>query len=319
MAIAILAGRDATEQKQYEWFCATWRDVLLAQDATLDIRIWPNVGNVAEIDFLLVWRHPIGTLKQFTNAKAVQSLGAGVDHIFVDSELNRNTPIARIADPFMAGDIVQYVVAYTLQHIKLVKLWEMNQQKKFWANREPPFTLSHKTIGIMGIGYLGKKAALILHDMGLNVIGWSQSAKEMPGITHYTGDAEFHDFLSKSDLLICMLPLTDKTENILNKNTFAKLPRDAFVINIGRGKHVVDEDLIAALDDGHLSGACLDVFREEPLPPNHPFWSHAKIIVTPHIASVTNPMTAAPQVYENYQRAMSNKALLNKVDIEKGY
>lgn len=319
MAIAILAGRDATEQKQYEWFCATWREALLLQDNQLDIRIWPNIGNAADVDYLLVWRHPIGTLNQFPNLKAIHSLGAGVDHLFVDTELNPNIPIVRIADPFMAGDIVQYVVAYVLQHIKLIKLWELNQHKKFWANREPPFTLSHKTIGIMGIGYLGKKAAHILHELGLKVIGWSQSPKNMQGIKHYTGDAEFNDFLSQSDILICMLPLTDKTENILNQNTFAKLPRDAYIINIGRGKHVVDEDLTAALDSGQLSGACLDVFREEPLPANHPFWSHAKVTVTPHIASVTNPITAAPQVYDNYQRAMNNQALLNKVDIEKGY
>jgi|SRR5579885_970328 glyoxylate/hydroxypyruvate reductase A len=318
MAIAILAGRDTTEQKQLEWFSTAWRDALLAQNADLDIRVWPNIGNPADIDFLLVWQHPLGILKTFSQAKAIQSLGAGVDHIFIDPDIHPAIPIVRITDPYMANDIVQYVIAYILQHIKLVEHWTEKQHQKIWA-KEPPFNLSSKTTGIMGIGYLGSKAAHLLSELGLSVCGWSQSPKNIPGISHFTGESEFNDFLSRSDILVCMLPLTAQTENILNKRTFSQLPRGAYLINIGRGKHLVDEDLIPALDSGQLCGAVLDVFRQEPLPAEHPFWLHPKIHVTPHIASVTNPGTAAPQVYENYLRAISGQELLNQINIKKGY
>jgi len=318
MAIAILAGRDSIEQKQHEWFSKSWREELLALNPHLDIRIWPDVGNPADIEFLLVWKHPIGSLNQFSNVKAIQSLGAGVDHIFVDPDINTEVPIARIIDPYMASDIVQYVTAYALQHIKLIKRWSEKQQQKLW-NKEPPFNLSEKMIGIMGMGFLGSKAAHVLTALGLKVSGWSQSEKNISDVKHYTGDAEFSDFLSQSDMLICMLPLTDKTENILNIKTLSQLPEDAYLINVGRGSHLVEEDLLTVLDSGHLSGACLDVFRQEPLPVEHPFWSHPKIQVTPHIASVTNAATAAPQVYENYSRMMSGQALLRQVDTKKGY
>jgi glyoxylate/hydroxypyruvate reductase A len=318
MAIAILTGRDESEQKQHEWFSQSWRDALLALNPDLDIRIWPDIGNPADIEFLLVWKHPIGVLGQFKQAKAIQSLGAGVDHIFVDPNISTGIPIARIIDSYMASDIVQYVTAYALQHIKLVKRWAEKQQQQKW-NKEPPFNLSEKMIGIMGMGFLGSKAAHVLSELDLNVSGWSQSEKNIPGIKHFTGDAEFSDFLSQSDMLICMLPLTDKTENILNSKTLSQLPKDAYLINVGRGSHLVEEDLLTALDSNHLSGACLDVFRQEPLPVEHPFWSHPKIQVTPHIASVTNPYTAAPQVYENYSRMLSGQALLRQIDAKKGY
>lgn len=318
MAITILAGRNPTEQKKLEWFTSAWREALLLQNPTLDVRIWPEVGNPDDTEFLLVWQHPLGALNQFARAKAIQSLGAGVDHIFVDTSINHATPIARIMDPYMANDIVQYVIAYTLQHIKLIEHWTNKQRQKIWA-KEPPFNFAEKTIGIMGMGYLGGKAAILLRDLGLKVSGWSQTRKDMPGINQFIGESAFDDFLAQADVLVCMLPLTAKTENILNKKTFSLLPKEAYLINLGRGNHLVEEDLIPALDANQLSGAVLDVFRQEPLPSDHPFWTHPKIHVTPHIASVTNAATAAPQVYENYVRIMSGQSLLNRVDIEKGY
>ncbi len=133
------------------------------------------------------------------------------------------------------------------------------------------------------------------------------------------GKAQFDAFLSHTDILVCMLPLTSDTQNIMNKDTFAKLPSGAYIINLGRGEQLVEDDLLQALDSGHLSGACLDVFRREPLPSDHPFWLHPKIIVTPHIASVTNAATAAPQVLDNCHRVMAGEELLNRVDLSKGY
>lgn len=318
MAILILVGRNPEENQAYQWFSLAWKKALLDLDPALEIRIWPEAGDQADIDLLLVWNHTPGLTTQFKNAKAIFSLAAGVDHIFIDTAINPDLPIVRIIDPYMASDIVQYVAAYILKYVKRLDHWAEKQRAKTWF-KQPPFSFSDKTTGIMGLGHLGSKAARVLQQMGLTVNGWSQSHKQLPDIHQFVGNSQFHDFLARTDILVCMLPLTNKTENILNQDTFSHLRKGAYLINIGRGQHLVEDDLLSALADGQLSGACLDVFRQEPLPDNHPFWSHPSINITPHIASVTNPVTAAPQLYENYQRLMAGLPLFNRVDIQKGY
>ncbi len=318
MIIALLVGRDEQETKQFDWFIQDFKQHLLALAPKLDLRIWPHVGNVEEIEFALVWRHPLGALKKFPHLKCIASLGAGVDHLVVDPTLSKKVPIIRVMDPYMANDIVQYVLAHVLNHIKRTEHWAENQKKQAWI-KKPPFSFAEKTIGIMGLGFLGKKAALALQNIGLNVIGWSGSPKNLPDIKDFVGEAQFSDFLSQTDILVCMVPLTPHTQNILNKKTFATLKKGAFLINVGRGEHLVEDDLLNALDSGQLCGACLDVFRQEPLPPEHPFWIHPHIRVTPHIASVTNPATVAAQLLENYRRLISGEKLLNRVDLTRGY
>jgi glyoxylate/hydroxypyruvate reductase A len=171
----------------------------------------------------------------------------------------------------------------------------------------------------MGLGQLGKDAAKKLSYLGFPVSGWSQTPKDIEGVKCFAGDKALEDFLSQARILICMLPLTPKTKGILNHKTFAKLPAGAYIINIARGQHLIENDLLAALDSGQLGGACLDVFEVEPLPEDHPFWSHPKILVTPHISSITYPQTVAPQIIENYQRAKTGDPLLHVVDMERGY
>ncbi len=318
MAIAILVGRDENESKNYQWFINDWKKVLLAMQPDLDIRIWPEIGDPADIACVLVWSHPLGELKRFTNLKMIASLAAGVDHVFVDTDIPTNIPIVRVTDPYMKNDIVQYVVACVLQYVKRMDFWREKQLEKKWS-KQPPFNFADRTVAVMGLGYLGSKAVDVMQQMGLNVIGWSNSHKNIPGIKHYTGKEELNEFLSQADILVCMLPLTHATRNILNQETFAHMPQGAYLINVGRGEQLVENDLLQALASGQLSGAALDVFRVEPLPSEHPFWSHEKIHVTPHIASVTNPATAAPQVLENYKRMLAGNDLLNQVDLIKGY
>jgi glyoxylate/hydroxypyruvate reductase len=171
----------------------------------------------------------------------------------------------------------------------------------------------------MGLGELGSHTALQLSKLGFKVHGWARSAKLMEGVGTFAGPEEFEAFLSSSTILICLLPLTKKTADILNKDTFSKLPKGAYVINVARGEHLVEEDLIEMLDKGHLSGASLDVFREEPLTEDHPFWSHPLIHVTPHIASITNPASAVSQILENYDRMRHGESLINVVSQTKGY
>jgi glyoxylate/hydroxypyruvate reductase A len=318
MAILILVGNNEAERKFSQWFIQDCLAQLEKLAPGLDIRIYPDIGNKDEIDFVLVWKHAPGVFSQFPKLKAIATLSAGVDFILLDKTLPKNIPLVRITDPFMAKDITQYVVANVLHYMKRLEFYKNKQAEKNWF-RQPPFNFSDKTVGIMGVGFLGSQAAQALQFLGLKVIGWSNSTKNLKGIQEFVGQEEFKIFLSKSDILVCMLPLTPATENIINADNLALLPKDAYLINLGRGGHVVDADLLDALNAGHLSGACLDVFREEPLPATHLFWNHPLIRVTPHIASITNLETAMPQVAENYRRLQVGEALLNVVDVARGY
>ena len=319
MAIGLFIGRDEKHRKELTYFIQNFPRQLSEREPGLDLRVYPDIGDYKDIDFAIAWQAPLGIFTRLPNLRGIASLGAGVDHLLADPDLPRHIPVVRIVDPAMSIDITQYVVATVLYWLKRFDLWEANRSQQTWRNGTPPFNFSDQTVGIMGVGFLGKHAAETLYSLGVKVIGWSQSPKQLPGIPHFNGAAELNTFLSKSNALVCMLPLTPETRNILNAKNFACLPRGAYVINLGRGEHVVDEDLLAALASEQLSGACLDVFREEPLPSDHPFWNHPRIRVTPHIASVTNPRTVTAQILDNYHRAMSGRPLINTVDIHRGY
>ena len=174
-------------------------------------------------------------------------------------------------------------------------------------------------VGILGLGQLGADAAQRLTALGFNVAGWSRSRKTLDKIASYWGGDQLGAFLSRTDILICLLPLTPDTRDILNAELFSGLRPGAFLVNPARGEHLVEDDLLAALDGGRLGGACLDVFRTEPLPPGHPFWTHPKITITPHVASLTNPAAVAPGIYANYQRVLAGQAPLYTIDPTRGY
>lgn len=294
----------------------SWVNELKKVDPTLDIRVWPDYGNANDIEFALVWRHPPGALKQFPNLKCISSLGAGVDHIMSDPSRPPQVPIVRVIDPLLVRDMTQYITLAVLNHTRHFAQYHHYQKNAAWTRLPPNNEIN---IGVMGLGQLGTDAANKLLALGFTISGWSGSAKDFPGVKTFNGEAQFHGFLAQANILVNLLPLTAQTRDILNSGTFQQLPRGAYIINVARGGHLVDQDLITALDSGQLSGACLDVFRTEPLPPEHPFWRHPKIIVTPHIASVTNPKSVAVQIVENYHRALAGKPLLHVVDVTKGY
>ncbi|MGD9045520.1 MAG: glyoxylate/hydroxypyruvate reductase A [Desulfobacterales bacterium] len=284
----------------------------------IDIRIWPEVGNAADIEFAFSWSHPQGEFKKYKNLKCIASLGAGVDHILRDPDLPTGVPVTRVVEPSMAQSMSEYAVLSVLNYCRQFDSLRAAQSQKKWQPRIPLLAADMR-IGIMGLGQLGKDAAKKLSYLGFPVTGWSRTPKEIQGVNCLAGEAALGDFLSQSRILICMLPLTPKTQGILNHKTFDKLPAGAYVINVARGQHLIEKDLLAALDSGQLAGACLDVFEVEPLPADHPFWSHPKIIVTPHISSLTYPKAVAPQIIENYRRTKAGKPLLNVVDIKRGY
>ncbi|PKP34776.1 MAG: glyoxylate/hydroxypyruvate reductase A [Bacteroidetes bacterium HGW-Bacteroidetes-17] len=295
-----------------------WTSALRNIDPKIELRVYPEEGNLEEIEFVLCWKHPRGILKHYPNLKAISSLGAGVDHLLSDPDLPLNIPIVRIVDPELAHAMSEFVIGLIFNHLRAFTQYHENQKQKIWDVNN--FQIAPNVhVGIMGMGVLGQDLAIKLAAIGFKVVGWAQSPKEIKNVKVYTGSDEFDEFLSETNILVCLLPLTEKTKNILNKETFSKIQDQAYIINVARGNHLVDEDLIEMIDGNRLSGASLDVFRIEPLPENHPFWAHSKINITPHIASLTNPISVAPQIIENYKRAMAGQPLLNLVSTKLGY
>jgi glyoxylate/hydroxypyruvate reductase A len=296
----------------------SWVKYLSALDPGIDIRIWPETGNADDIEFALCWNHPPGEFKKYKNLRCIASLGAGVDYLMRDPDLPADVPVTRVVEPSMPQSMSEYAVLGVLNYCRQFDSYRIDQSQKKWQPRIP-LLAANMHIGIMGLGQLGKDAAKKLSYLGFAVAGWSQTPKDIAGVQSFAGAGTLDDFLSRARILICMLPLTPSTTGILNHKTFNKLPAGAYVINVARGRHLVENDLIEALNSGQLAGACLDVFEVEPLPADHPFWSHPKITITPHISSITYPKAVAPQIINNYHRMHSGKTLLHRVDIERGY
>lgn len=288
---------------------------LQASIPTEEIVIWPDNPANKVIDFALVWKHQPGSLTPYTQLKGISSFGAGVDSILKDPHLP-NLPIARIVDPDLATNMAQYVLTMIQHHRLRLPQFTTQQQIQLWKPKSPR---RQKRVGILGLGQLGSVTAKLLTEQGYEVSGWSQSAKSLPNIICYAGQQGLTELLANADYLVCLLPLTDQTQDLLNAKTLAQLPKGAVVINVARGEHLVDDDLVSMLDSGHIDYAYLDVFRREPLETSHPFWRHPNIQITPHVSAVTNVDTAVTQIIENYQRIKTNSPLLNTIDRTKGY
>ncbi|MGW8311758.1 MAG: 2-hydroxyacid dehydrogenase [Desulfuromonadales bacterium] len=295
-----------------------WVAALHSHDPNLKVEVWPEIDDPEKVEFVLCWNQPAGVLQQFLNLKCISSLGAGVNHLLNDITRPLHIPLVRLVDADLKQSMAEYVLLGVLEHFRRFQDYRKQQILGEWTTLKVPH-ISEFGIGIMGCGELGQYVANKLLALGFRVTGWSRRPKDFVHFMVFSGHDEFGEFLKKADILVCLLPLTPETENILNAQTFSLLPPNAYLINVARGAHLVDIDLLAALDSGKLSGALLDVFREEPLPKQHPFWSHDKLLITPHVASVTNPKSASGQIIENYQRALNGKPLLNLVDINCGY
>ena len=296
-----------------------WRDEMLKQLPELDFRAWPDdTGEADEIDYALVWKPPVGELARYPNLKAILSLGAGVDHIFLDPELPDGVPIVRLVDRCLTEGMSEYVLYWGLHYHRHFKAYAEMVAERRWDN-----LLQHDTrrrrVGILGLGELGSDAAVKLAGLGFDVAGWSRTAKEISGVASFAGADGLTPFLNRTEILVCLLPLTAETEGVINADVLARLPQGAYLINPARGGHVVDEDLLAALDSGHVAGATLDVFHTEPLPAEHPFWDHPKVVVTPHMASLTVPHSAAENVADSIRDIEAGRTPKNVVDPSVGY
>ncbi|HTW33612.1 MAG TPA: glyoxylate/hydroxypyruvate reductase A [Rhizomicrobium sp.] len=272
-----------------------------------------------DVDYALGFRPPPGLFKTLPNVKAIFSLGAGVDGFLSDKDFPRQIPLVRFVDHTMSREMTHYVVLHTLMFHRTQRQFDKSQSQKQWAQMFPPRRAEDTRIGILGLGEIGTIVAERLRDLEFPVAGWSRTKKTVPGVESFAGDGELGAFLGRSDILVCLLPLTPATRHILNKKTFAQLPQGAFVINAARGGHLVEDDLIAAIDSGHLAGATLDVFETEPLPATSPIWTHPKITVTPHVAAMTDPRAASRYVADAIAGHMKGAKLDNLVDFELGY
>jgi len=292
-------------------------DAIRRIDPDIDVEIWPGVSNKQRIQFVVSWNHPAGILGEFPNLKAVSSLGAGVDHIFRDRDLPDNVSVTRVVTDSLVRQMKEYVLNAVLIYQRNIHTYFQQKQSAEWKVH-PNKKAVDIPVGIMGLGAIGASVAAFLSQNGYPVNGWARSEKEIPTVTTYTED-QLENFLRNTRILICLLPLTPDTEGILDLELFKQLIRPAYLVNTGRGEHLVEEDLVYALDKEWLDGAFLDVFAKEPLPDQHPFWNREPIMITPHVSSLTPPEEAARQIVENYKRALSGMELVNKADRERGY
>jgi glyoxylate/hydroxypyruvate reductase A len=292
---------------------------MLALDPSLDIRIWPEgAARADEIGYAVVWRPPHGALQAFPNLSCVFALGAGVDAITSDPGYPRTVPLSRMVDPTLTQAMTEYVVLHVLYNHRRQRDFEALQRLRKWrllAARRA----EEVQVGIMGLGVLGQDALRALKPLGYRLAGWSASPKAIGGVATFHGPEGLTPFLQHTDILVCLLPLTPQTAGILNRETLGRLPRSAFLINAARGGHMNAEDVLALLDEGHLGGATLDVFPEEPLPESSPFWTHPRVTVTPHAAASTDPRAIAKHIVDTIHGMERGEKPGNLVDLARGY
>ncbi|WP_424814674.1 2-hydroxyacid dehydrogenase [Roseococcus sp. YIM B11640] len=296
-----------------------WRDALLAEDPGLDIRMFPDAGDPADIEAAVVWTaHDLMELRRYPNLKLMVSMGAGVDHLTRPPGPPPGVPVARLKDARLTSGMAEFVLLNVMRFHRQDLEYRAQQAARIWNELPAPDTTKRR-IGILGLGELGSAAARTLLPLGFPVMGWTRNPRQVEGVETFHGADGLDAMLRRTDILVCLLPLTPDTRGVVNARTLGLLPRGAFLINAARGGHVVDADLLAALDSGQVAGAALDVFEPEPLPTDHPYWGHPKVLVWPHAASITIPSSAAPQVVENLRRAREGRPLINLVDFTAGY
>lgn len=295
-----------------------WLPRLRAALPSVRIHLWPEVPDPAAIEAVLVAKPPAGSLARFPNLKLIQSLWMGVDDLLADSTLPRGVAIARLVDPGMLAAMAETVLARVLDWHRHFYRYRTQQRARMWRPL-PQRLASDRSVGLLGLGELGSHVARRLIQLDFRVCGWSRRRRAIDGIECFSGPKGLDALLAKSGALVCLLPLTAETRGILSARLFARLPEGACVVNVARGAHLVEADLLAALDSGHLAHAYLDVFETEPLPEAHPFWSHPGISLTPHVAALTEPRTALPLVIRNLERAERGEAPEARVDPAAGY
>lgn len=294
-----------------------WARLFAERRPDLPFHIWPETGDAAAIRYMAAWVPLPDLATRFPNLEVMFSTGAGVDQFDITT-LPAGVPLVRMIEPGIVDAMVEYVTMSVLAIHRDMPDYLGQQREGTWRKIRVR-RASTRRVGILGLGELSRAVLAALRPFGFALSGWSRSSRDVPGVTCHAGADALPGFLAECDILVCLLPLTDQTRGVLDRTLFARLPKGAALINTGRGGHLVQQDLLEALGSGQLSSAILDVMEPEPLPPGHPFWSHPRIWLTPHVASMTQPETAVEAVLANLERHARGEPMIGVVDPALGY
>lgn len=304
-------------------FCCTdtkaepWLQGFKAALPGADIQLWQPGAQAEPADYAVVWAPPQAFFDSQPHLKGIFNIGAGVDALMKLS-LPKGVPVVRLDDAGMSVQMAEYVCHAVIRHFREFDVYDEELRAARWAFRKPR-RRAELPVGVMGLGVLGERVARSLLQFDFPVMGWSRTPKAIEGVQGFAGEARFDAFLRASRVLVCLLPLTPQTQGIMRRETLSLLQAGGYVINVARGAHLVDEDLIALLDEGHLSGAMLDVFRTEPLPAEHPFWRHPRITVTPHTSARTLRDESIVQIAGKITAMERGESIAGIVDGSRGY
>ena len=302
-------------------FCCTdtkaepWLQGLSAALPGAELSVWEPGAPVA--DYAVVWAPPQQFMDEQQGIKALFNIGAGVDAL-LQRRLPQGARVVRLDDAGMAVQMAEYVCHAVIRHFREFDQYEASMRAGQWAYRNPRLRQDF-AVGVMGLGVLGERVAKALAQFDFPVNGWSRSPKAIDGVRAFTGAEQFNDFLGASRVLVNLLPLTPDTTDVINKDALSRLQPGAYVINVARGAHLVDEDLLAAIDSGHVAGATLDVFRTEPLPAGHAFWNHPRITITPHTSARTLREESIAQIARKMAALQRGEAVAGVVNPARGY
>lgn len=299
---------------------ALWRECLRAGAGEIDLRLWPDLGDPADIEVILIDSASLlqGRYGLFPRLRWVAFLGHGASDLLRDASLPASVQVTRLKDPNICRGLTEYIVHAVTAHHLGAREYARQQQERRWQRLNRP-AADQFSVAVLGLGSIGLPAACVLRDLGFRISGWTRTPQQHAEIECVHGDDALMPLLGRSDYVVAVLPETDRTVGLFSRSTFAAMKRGAYLVNVGRGTLVVEQDLLAALDDGQLAGACLDVFATEPLPPDSPLWSHPKVTVTPHTGGTDNGTAHMAQVVDNYRRLIRGEPLLNLAERARGY
>lgn len=302
----------------FDYDTRDWIPALQKEFSGYDLRIAPDIGDPADIHYLVGWKLFEGDRKAWPNLKAVLPLSTGVDRFIDHPDFPEGAQLVRMIEPGLNHGMAEYVASFILRFHREHDRWHQAQKEQSWIH-DIPKTAHERSVGFLGLGNLAHSCIEMIKPFGFCIRGWSRRPQTHEEIETFHGQEQLKEFLTGTDILVCLLPLTPQTTDILNRDTLSALPVGACLINPARGKELVDDDLISLLDSGHLSYAALDVYRQEPLPVTHPFWNHPRILMTPHIAAVTIPTTGAQALRQAIDMIERGEQPAGLIDFNKGY
>jgi glyoxylate/hydroxypyruvate reductase A len=300
------------------WPIAPWAEAIRAAEPDRPLHLWPHVTEPEAIRYALLWKAPEGILTGLSGLKVIFSLGAGVDHLVFQHSLPPGVPIVRVVSGDLTGRMAEWVVLQVLMHHRRQRTYDAFQARRHWQDLDQPAAGAVR-VGVMGMGTLGRHSADILARLGFAVAGWSRRPSTVAGVESFHGSDGLGAFLARTDILVCLLPLTPDTRGILSMPLFTRLARDGalggpVLINAGRGGLQVETDIVRALETGVLVGASLDVFEKEPLDPASPLWTLPNVVITPHVAADSEPAAIIPEILGQIASFEAGRPLRNVID-----